>query len=480
MLLGLDLGTSSAKAALVEEDGTLVAWAAAPIPTRHPEPGAAEQDPVSWLEAIATAVAQLPRRPGAAGVRAVGLAGQLPTLCVLGSSGELVGPAITWEDERASALVARLVDAEYRRELWRRSGMPLDGRYLLPMARQHYSAALASGARICSAKDWVLRELTGELATDQTTAPGYGCYDLERNAWDPMTLELFEVDPGALPPIVAATDAVALGAAGADLLGLVSGTPVAVGGGDALTAALELCRGGRAGIVAGTSGVVLVPAGWEAWEVLEVPVLANRAVLGEGLVLEADQLVTSGVLDWAGTLLGLGTPEVVELAASTPARAGAVLVAAYLAGGEQGVLWRDDVAGAALGLTLATTRGELARAVVEGVAFELRRMLEAVAPGTQRVRIGGGMAAWPALLPLLADAMGVVLEARETHALTARAAAVVGGFASGTLGIDDAAEALERPRWRVVEPDPVGMALEAERFARWVELFPERARWGWR
>jgi len=477
MLLGLDLGTSSAKAALVDDDGSVVAWASAPIPTEHPVPGAAVQDPQAWMRALQDAVARLGINVADHGVRAVGLAGQLPTLCVLDPRGALLGPAITWEDDRASRLVDRLLDEERHHRLWRRSGMPLDGRYLAPMALEHYREALASGATICSAKDWVLRELTGELATDQTTAPGYGCYDLERNAWDPEALDLFRIGRQALPPIVASTETAPLSATAASILGLARGIPVAVGGADSLMAALDLCARGNPGIVAGTSGVVLAPATWEAWEELEVAVLANRPVYGDGLILEADQLVTGGVASWVGSILGLAPGELASALREADPEERSPLAAAYLAGAEQGVLWERGLAGAVVGLTTATTRADLARALIEGVGFELRRMLEVLAPGAKRVRLGGGLASDAAVAQVFADTLGLTLELRDAPAITARAAALLGGFSVGLLGAGDLERAVQGGPSSDVVPDPRRGELEAERFARWRERFPRGARW---
>ena len=177
--LGIDLGTSAVKAVALDAQGAVMAFGSADYATHAEQPGQAEQESNDWLQAMAKAVSGIggqlgPDFPGR--VMAIGLAGQLPTLVCMGDQGP-VGRAIAWTDGRADQWAAERLDAEpfLRADLYRRTGMPLDGRYLAPMFAFHKRANVR---HILSAKDFLCFALTGRLVTDPSTASGYGLYAL--------------------------------------------------------------------------------------------------------------------------------------------------------------------------------------------------------------------------------------------------------------------------------------------------------------
>src|SRR5579864_3394532 len=182
LALGLDLGTSAFKAVLLTAEGEVLASGESPVITLSTVRGEAEQDPTQWLSAAGDALSGLTKAIGAgepdwrARISAIGLAGQLPTLVVLGDQGVL-GRAITWKDARADASAAQLSGAR-RRELYESTGMPIDGRYLAPMFHHHWRAHRAAARTLLSAKDYLCFALTGARATDPSTAAGYGLFDL--------------------------------------------------------------------------------------------------------------------------------------------------------------------------------------------------------------------------------------------------------------------------------------------------------------
>ena len=183
--LGIDLGTSAVKAVVIDESGEAVASGEAAFPTIAEAPGQAEQETRHWLEAAGAAVAAIGRQLGGDWQRriaGIGLAGQLPTLVCLGAEGPL-GPAIAWSDGRADAWAAGLLDEERRAALYRRTGMPIDGRYLGPMYRFHWHDRRAEIRRILSAKDYLCHALTGAAVTDPSTAAGYGVF-----AWTGLSI----------------------------------------------------------------------------------------------------------------------------------------------------------------------------------------------------------------------------------------------------------------------------------------------------
>ncbi len=205
--IGLDLGTSGLKALALAASGAILARGSAAYPTRRPADGACEQDPADWRSAAERALTQIGEVVPARRWRAMGLSGMLPTLVTLGSDGQPTGPAITWQDSRADD-----VGEEFRERcggdgLYRLTGQWVDGRYLLPMfgriARADPARAAATAA-IASAKDYLFAWLTGELATDPSTAAGYGCYELETGRWNAAALRAAGLEDPAgreLPPV---------------------------------------------------------------------------------------------------------------------------------------------------------------------------------------------------------------------------------------------------------------------------------------
>src|SRR5580693_6162903 len=191
--IGLDLGTSGLKAVALAASGTILARASAAYPTHQPAAGAHEQDPGDWLHAMQQALARLGEAVPVGRWRAIGLSGMLPTLVTLGPDGQPNGRAITWQDGRADDLGDDFRERCGAAELYRLTGQWVDGRYLLPMFGRITRAdppRAAATTTIASAKDYLFAWLTGELATDPSTASGYGCYELAAGRWNAATLAL--------------------------------------------------------------------------------------------------------------------------------------------------------------------------------------------------------------------------------------------------------------------------------------------------
>ena len=206
LFVGLDLGTSGLKAVAADVDGNLVAFASAAYPTARPVPGAAEQDPAHWIAAVHEALAALAAAAPPERWQAIGLSGMIPTLVTADAAGEPTGPAITWEDNRAEAEADRLrarlgLDGERDggEALYRVTGQWVDGRYLLPMFARIAAAEpdrAAATAALLGAKDYLFGWLTGQAATDPSTATGFGCYDLRTGKWDGSVLRAAQLARG--------------------------------------------------------------------------------------------------------------------------------------------------------------------------------------------------------------------------------------------------------------------------------------------
>jgi xylulokinase len=412
LALGLDLGTSALKAVLTDDRGTILAQGSAAIATLSEAPGQAEQDPADWLAAAAQAVAALGEslrddRTWRTRLQVIGLAGQLPTLVVLGPGGA-EGRAITWKDARADEFAADAIGAR-RQELYRLTGMPIDGRYLAPMfavrAHSHPQAR-----RLLSAKDYLGRALTGEELTDPSTAAGYGLYALADARFSPALCALWGIDPQLLPEVRPAHSIAApLSASGAQLLGLPAGIAVAVGAADSMSGAYAMAplRPGVVSIAMGSSTIILDAVRERRLDPQGRYLLSPHAVEG-WYAREMDLLATGTGYRWLCGLLRTTSGELETAAARLSPGANGVTFMPYLGGGEQGALWNPALRGTLTGLGLASGPGEIGRAFLEGVGFEIRRCVEVLAetgPVTEVV-IAGGFAQRAFGLRLLANILG--------------------------------------------------------------------------
>ncbi len=374
----------------------------------------------------------------------------LPTLVTADAAGQPTGPAITWEDSRAEAQAA-LRDAFGAAAggdmLYQTTGQWVDGRYLLPMflrLTEDEPDRAAATATLLGAKDYLFGWLTGTVATDPSTATGFGCFGLRAGDWDPVVLAAATAAAAApalpaLPPVLPSAATRPLRAEAAARLGCDQ-IPVCLGAADSVLGALGLGvhSPGQIAYVAGTSTVIIGVTGkllLDPRHRFLVTPLAEPGQWG----LEMDLLATGSALRWLAGLLGEGLDEagVVALAAEAdPADAPVVLP--YLSPGEQGALWDPLLHGAITGLTLAHDRRHLARGLVNGILLESRRCLDVLdetAPFGRDLLVAGGSAAAESFRADLADATGRCVIAPggqgQDADFSARGAALLAARAAG-------------------------------------------------
>ncbi|HEX5189650.1 MAG TPA: FGGY-family carbohydrate kinase [Streptosporangiaceae bacterium] len=365
----------------LDTSGEAVARASAGYPTSRPGPGAAEQDPASWIGALGRAVAELAAGAPPGQWRAIGLSAMIPTLVTADAAGHAVGAAITWEDSRAEGHAARLRAAAGDAALYERTGQRVDGRYLLPMflrLRDREPDRAAATRTLLGAKDYLFWWLTGEAVTDPSTATGFGAYSLSAGDWDAGILaaaaSLAGGDLPALPPVLPTSAVRSLRATVAARLGCPP-IPVCVGAADSVLGALGLGARtpGQVAYVAGTSTVILGLAAEPRLEPRRrflVTPMAEPSVWGQ----EMDVLATGSAVRWLADVCGLEESAVMALAAEVDPAEGPVMLP-YLSPGEQGALWDPALRGTIAGLTLGHRRRHLARGLVNGIVLESRRCL---------------------------------------------------------------------------------------------------------
>ncbi|WP_368497623.1 FGGY-family carbohydrate kinase [Herbiconiux sp. A18JL235] len=388
LALAFDLGTGGCKAAAWSADGSCVAETAGRYATHHPSPGRAEQRPADWWDAVVASTRELAEQVPdlAQRVSAIALSGQSLGIIPLDAQGGLVLQSIPiWSDTRGAAHTAPVFDVVPEEEWYRRTGNGF-GAALYPLfkagaLRAEHPDGWAATRTLVGSKDWINLRLTGRLATDHSYASGSGAYSLESGAYDDELLaaagfprELL-VEPGeSADPVGELTHEAA------EALGLRPGIPVFAGAVDNAAMALG-SRGtaeGRIYAALGSSSWMTVTSARPVIDVAARPYVFRHAV--PGLHVSALSTFSSGTsFDWWRGLLapGLDAEAVVAEALTAPPGSNGLTFLPMLAGGTP-LEGGPDARGAITGATLGSTRAELLRASLEGIAFALRRSLDRI------------------------------------------------------------------------------------------------------
>jgi xylulokinase len=450
-LIGLDVGTSGAKAVAISPDGEVLATAEEQYPLSTPRPGWAEQDPSDWHRAAEACLSRLPAGP-------LGLSGQMHGLVVLGADGSVLRPAILWNDQRTGAECAeieRRIGFERLIELTGNRALPGFTAPKLLWLRTHEPDVYARIRQVLLPKDYVRFALEGDRAIDAADASGTLLYDVGHRRWSDEVLEALELPRDWLPPAYESTTVGAAGDQAAAALGV------------------GITQPGTASIVIGTSGVVfsVLPA-YAADPEARVHVFCH-AVPGTwhamGVMLSA-----AGSAAWLRHALGADFRTLDEEAGRWPPGAEGLLFAPYLAG--ERTPHADPAArGAFTGLSLRHDRGALWRAMLEGVAYGLRDSLEllrALGVSAAVGRVSGGGARSALWLRIVASVLDLPLEPTESEDGSAFGAALLAGVKAGVFAdAADAAARCVRVRDRI-EPDPDWSAVYAEGYERYRALYP--------
>ncbi len=486
MLLGLDLGTGSVKALLLDEEGAALGEGSASYPVRAPRQGWAESSPKDWWEAVLKATEAAVGSRGA-GVKAVGLSGQMHGVVLTGGGGHALRPAILWADARSGEHLAayRGLDADLQRRLANPPAVGMAGSSLLWL-RDHEPGVYASARWALQPKDWLRLRLTGEAAAEPSDASATLLYDLIADDWAYTVVEALGLRAGLLAPLVASAGvAGTLTEDAARVLGLRTGLPVAAGAADTAAAMLGggLLRPGAVQLTVGTGAQIVTPKDAPEPDARGRTHLYRAATADPpGLWYSMAAIQNAGLaLEWVRKVLGVSWEEVYEEAFVIPPGAEGVVFLPYLSG-ERTPRFDPGARGAWTGLGLDHGRGHLLRAALEGVAFALREGLEALesagTPVTELRLAGGGASGaggsggpWR---QLLADVLGRplrLLPEGVSPVASARGAALLAGLACGAYRDAEDTLGLAPEPGRTVHPGETALDYE-EPYVRYKQLYP--------
>jgi xylulokinase len=469
MLIGIDVGTTAVKASLFDDAGQVLQHFSQPYPTRRPSAGHVEQDPADWMKLVLKALESFQDK--AKQVHAIGLTSQVNTHVFADVKGQALMPAMTWADTRAAG-EAESLDAKITAEEklgWWGAPLPIDASH--PLARMahvqhHHPEVWAKTALVLAPKDYCLLQLTGVLAADPMT--NFGLVDSSLRYLRRLT-DLVDGAAAKLPPLKGFTE----------IAGHIkpclpfAETPLVTCAMDAWAGLLGagVCNDGEALYLSGTS------------EILGIVSRKKKPTPGviafpecEGIVFHAGPTQSGGAsIAWASQLLGKSADEISSLAAKadlsrTP------LFLPHLEG-ERAPLWDPASRGSFAGITSSCGPAEIARSVMEGVAYSARLLLESlelsacIKPAT--INHSGGGSASDIWCQIRADVLGSTLQRTASRDAGVLGAALMAGVGAGIFP----SLATAAKRFILMDRIFVPNASEAEshehRFAAYKKLYEQ-------
>jgi xylulokinase len=508
LVLGIDVGTTSTKVVLADPAAGVVAQASEPVALSSPHPGWAEADPGQWwanlvalVPAVLAAASTGSGKPvTAADIAAVATTGMVPAVIPADAAGRPLRRAILQNDARATAEIRELAAALPGLDFVARTGSALTqqsvGPTLLWLARHEPGAwapmSAGTGATVQGSYDWLATRLGAAPHVERNWALESGLFELQPDgALTPLQpvrdalARLAGIKPQVIPPVADPGTVIgAVSPAAAAETGLRPGTPIVAGGADHVLSAYA------AGLASPGDWLVKLGGAGDILVVSDYPLVDERLYLDAhpvtGLWLPNGCMATSGsLIRWFQSVSGSassGPAPVAELEAEALAASPAELICLPYFLGEKSPLHDPDLRGAFLGLHLGHTRGDMYRAILEGVAYGFRHHAEvfterevALRPAARVSNGGSKSVVWK---QILADALGVALEPVLDHPGAALGAALAAAVGIGAVGIGTGGPGTPSPQaWAAaarvpgmvtigapIEPDPAHAARYAEAY----------------
>lgn len=442
-IITLDIGTTSLRATLHDEKGKALAVEQIQNPPAYYADGRVEQDAAAWDERVPAAIKAAADRGKSLGIKiaALSLTAQRSSVIPVDRGGNALRPAIMWQDLRTAPLVAALSanDAEVYARCGLRAGTVFSAVKMLWIKREE-PEIYARTHRMLGIQDYVVLKLTGRFATDWSLASRSNLIDLDAKTWSEELMSLFEVRPDHLCELVPPGSILGgILPEAAERLGLPSGLPVVGAGGDQQCAALGLglFSSRRAVTNTGTGSYLLGHSDARPRDPA-MRVQCNLAALPGAYIVEAALPTSGSVYRWLAELWkdGEGGNALKQLDAEAeaagPGAGGVVMLPLFNGSGSPD--WNAAARGTFHGLSLATTRGDLARAALEGIAFELAGGLDVVEElcgAAEEIGAAGGLSRLSLFNHILADVFGKPLLRHPGGEATALGAWMSGAVAAG-------------------------------------------------
>ncbi len=451
-ILALDQGTTSSRAVLVGQDGRVHGLAQASFRQVFPKPGWVEHDPVEiWSSQFGVAMEVLAQAGAKAdSVAAIGITNQRETTVLWDrKTGEPVGNAIVWQDRRTSGFCDQLRAGGHESLIQRKTGLVIDAyfsgskiRWMLDNIPGAKERAARGELAFGTVDSWLIWKLTegARHVTDVTNASRTMLFNVHTLEWDDELLELLAIPKSLLPEVVNSSGVCA------ETRGVLAGIPIAGIAGDQQAALFgQMCMSpGMVKCTYGTGSFMLLNTG-------ERPVASRNKLITTvawriggrtAYALEGSIFIAGAVVQWLRDEMQMirSAAEIEELASSVPDSAGVYLVPAF--SGLGAPHWDQYARGAIVGLTRGSNRGHIARAALEGIAFQVADVLAAMQSDSgvplQELRVDGGAARNNLLMQIQADLLGVPVTRPSNPETTVLGATYLAGLAVGYWPDQDA------------------------------------------
>ncbi|MCC6147552.1 MAG: xylulokinase [Anaerolineaceae bacterium] len=472
-LIGIDLGSSSLKALLLDSKGKCLASTSFEYPTASPQPGYSEQDPADWYAALVRALHSLRTETGVdkKEIEGISFSGQMHGLVCANEAGKPLRNAIIWSDQRSAVQVEQILSTIGREKYGLLTGNPLSTGFMLPSwlwIRQYEDKVATKTRFLMLPKDYLRYQMTGFFCSDPSDAASTGLFEVSNKEWSRTLVDAFGLEAGLLPEMRQSHQpAGQVTQTAAEECGLMEGTPVFAGGGDTPVQAL-----GRGIYDEGTLSLAISTGG-------NLLALSNTPKIDAKLRLHCMNYVIPGRwYNMAATLSAgyslkwlkenfapaLSYSELADMALE--AQSSQDLFFLPHLRGERTPHMDPKCRGVLMGLTAQHQLAHIVRAVMEGVVFSLRtglETLEELGVDSQSIVVSGGGARHPLWTQLIADTLGSPVRVSSFADAAPLGAAMLAGIGCGVFS--DYKEACRGASARVsteILPD----GERSERYAR--------------
>jgi len=490
-VLALDQGTTSSRAILFDANGAIAAVAQKEFQQFYPQAGWVEHDPAEILTSQMSCAVEALAKAGAGprDVAAIGITNQRETVIVWErATGKAIHPAIVWQDRRTATTCKQLEESGAGEAILSKTGLVIDPyfsatkvKWILDNVEGARARAERGELAFGTVDSWLIWHLTSgqKHVTDVTNASRTLLFNIVKGEWDSELLKLFSVPASMLPDVVWSSERVGevtttLGLGGVAIAGIAGDQQAALFG--------QLCwSAGEAKNTYGTGCFLLQNIGKEFARSKHklITTVAASAQRRLEYAFEGSIFIGGAVVQWLRDNLKIigASAEVEALAASVPDTNGVVFVPAFVGLGAPH--WDAHAAGMLIGLRRDTGLGQIARAALEAIAFQVADVLEAVHSETgaplQALRVDGGAAVNDLLMQFQADLLGVPVVRPRVVETTALGAAYLAGLATGFWPSPEALRAERKGDVRFEPRMPAGE--RDERRARWQKAVERAKAW---
>ncbi|EMX5394095.1 gluconokinase [Listeria innocua] len=442
-IMGVDIGTSSTKAVLFNERGEVICREATHYELVTDETGKAEESPTEIFEAVITSIQGVMKDIDKTELRGISFSSAMHSLIMVGADGELLTECITWADGRSSEALENIKRDNYLFQLYEATGTPIHP--MSPFAKicwlkEDEPQLFHRAEKFVDIKSYILNRLFGVWVMDESLASGTGLYNILEHDWEFEAMEIIKLTPDYLPKVVPETYQLhGVKKEYADLMGIPENLPFIVGGSDGALANIGIQATGRndVTITVGTSGAVR-----KLTNEFQVDSRGRTFCYGagDGYFIAGGAVNNGGkVVEWGlqqfgseGEIMNRDFTSFIAHIDEVAPGASGLLFQPYLLG-ERAPFWTNDIRGGFVGLTINHSKAHFVRAILEGIAFNLAEVYEAVSAPDDIIYVTGGISGHDAWCRLLADILDREVRVPHTIEGSSLGAAIIGMRSLGIL-----------------------------------------------